>query len=526
MNAPKSEQRPPAVNRRRFLGAIGLGAAGAIAVRAPGGCAHAQATTPLGPPPGHFGRIFQFPSFAENTPAVTAALVELGAAGGLLDAHDPLERGPAALITDLSLSANNPNNPSMTAGATFMGQFMDHDITFDGVSRLGIATPPEQTRNARTAAFDLDSVFGGGPVVDPQLYDPADRVKLLVESGGRFEDLPRAADNSAIIADPRNDEHLVIAGLQAAFLLFHNRAVDLVRSRGVKDPAAIFAQARQFTTWHYQWLILHEFLPQFIGQPLVNEILNRGRLYYQPQGAAFIPVEFQAAAYRFGHSMVRPSYRPNLTGNDGAPFFAFVFDPAADGKADPDDMSGGVRARRRFVDWQTFFDFGDGEVKPNKRIDTKLSTPLFRLPLSSIASHDINDIPTSLAQRTLLRHLTWELPSGQAIARQMNAPLLSRADLAELRAFDVNFDAETPLFYYILKEAELIADGLTLGPVGGRIVGEVILGLLQLDPTSYLRSNPTWRPTLPSRYGAGEFRMVDFLTFAGVDPASRRASGR
>ena len=146
-----------------------------------------------------------------------------------------------------------------------------------------------------------------------------------------------------------------------------------------------------------------------------------------------MPVEFQAAAYRFGHSMVRPSYRANLAGDDGQPFFGFIFDPAQRRQADPDDLRGGARAPRRFVGWQTFFDFGDGEVKPNKRIDTKISTPLFNLPLGAIASHDP---PTALPQRNLLRHLTWSLPSGQAIAAAMGVTPLAPADLSELQPLD------------------------------------------------------------------------------------------
>jgi hypothetical protein len=231
-----------------------------------------------------------------------------------------------------------------------------------------------------------------------------------------------------------------------------------------------------------------------------------------------MPVEFQGAAYRFGHSMIRPSYRANMRGDNGGPFVGFIFDPAEAGKADPGDLRGGARAPRRFVGWQTFFDFGDGEVKPNKLIDTKLSTPLFNLPPAAIAQPGG---PTSLPQRTLLRHLTWELPSGQRIARHMGAPALAPRDLAELGGFGLGLDRETPLFYYVLKEAELMAGGRRLGPVGGRIVGEVFIALLQLDRTSYLARAPGWRPTLPARGGAGAFRMVDFLAFAGVDPASR-----
>jgi len=282
-------------------------------------------------------------------------------------------------------------------------------------------------------------------------------------------------------------------------------------------PQELFAEAQRIVRWHYQWLILHEFLPLFVGQPMVSSIMRRGPRFYRPRrGEAFIPVEFQGAAYRFGHSMVRPSYRANLAGDGGKAFFGMIFDPKATGP-DPDDLRGGFRAPRRFIGWQTFFDFGDGQVKPNKRIDTTVSTPLFDLPLGAIANHAP---PTVLAVRTLLRHVTWELPSGQSIARKFGVSALAPADLDELHRYGLGLERSTPLWYYVLKEAELVEDGLRLGPVGGRIVGEVIVGLLQSDPASYLAYDPSWRPSLPSR-ARGDFRMVDFLTFAGVDPKSR-----
>ncbi|MEP6893857.1 MAG: heme peroxidase family protein [Gaiellaceae bacterium] len=504
-------------SRKNFLGRAGIGA---VAI-APGGAllasesAQARTQQVNATTSNHFGRIFDdLRPFAPASPRIEAAMRELGKPGGLLDAKDPLEQGPIKLITDPSLSANNPNNPTHTAGTTFFGQFMDHDMTFDVGSTLGRPTPPESAVNGRTPAFDLDSVYGGGRVASPQLYDPADRAKLRIESGGLFEDLPRTADGTAVIGDPRNDEHLIIAGLQCAFILFHNKAVDLTGESGVDRR---FAEARRLTTWHYHWLIVHEFLPLFVGQEMVDDVLANGRRFYRPRDGAFIPVEFQGAAYRFGHSMVRPSYRANLAGDNGNPFFAFIFDPSATG-ADPSDLRGGARAPRRFVGWQTFFDFGDGQVKPNKLIDTKISTPLFDLPLGAIASHDL---PTALPQRTLLRQLTWQLPSGQELAKTMRLPALSPTDLSELSGDGLKLDRSTPLFYYVLKEAELMAAGLHLGPVGGRIVAEVIIGLLETDRASYLRAQPDWTPTLPSRFGAGQFRMVDFLTFAGVDPASR-----
>jgi hypothetical protein len=213
--------------------------------------------------------------------------------------------------------------------------------------------------------------------------------------------------------------------------------------------------------------------------------------------------------------MVRPSYRANFTSLAGQPFFGIIFDPAQENSSDPDDLRGGFRAPRRFIGWQTFFDFGDTNVRPNKLIDSKISTPLFDLPIAAIAS---GDAPTSLPQRNLLRQVTWQLPSGQSIAKRMNVPTLSGSDLAELKDFGLNLHESTPLWYYVLKEAEVMEKGIRLGPVGGRIVGEVIIGLLQLDRSSFMADEPNWQPTLPQRSGkiTGDFRMIDFLTFAGV----------
>jgi hypothetical protein len=527
----KNDNQTGGLTRRKFLGALGkgavaLGVPSVLAVHAAHGAQQSQQPRFV-IREDRFGRIFpQLSPFAEPSSKLEQALREIGKPGGILDAEDNLAAGPVALIVDPALNINNPNNDTHTAGTTFMGQFMDHDMTFDLTSRLGEATDPAASPNSRTPALDLDVVYGGGPIADPELYERVGRgrhpTKFKVESGALFEDLPRDG-GTAIIADPRNDENLMIAGLHAAFLLFHNKVVDLIannrvelvstRSRG-EEPDEVFRQARRLTTWHYQWMILHEFLPLFVGQEMVDNILRHGRKFYTPD-VAQIPVEFQGAAYRFGHSMVRPSYRANFTSLGGQPFFAMIFDPSQENNPDPDDLRGNTRAPRRFIGWQTFFDFGDGNLRPNKLIDTRISTPLFNLPLQAIPT---GDAPTSLPQRNLLRHVTWQLPSGQSIARHMRVPLLSTEDLKELKDFGQNLDESTPLWYYVLKEAQAIEKGLRLGPVGGRIVGEVIIGLLQLDRDSYLSDDPRWRPTLPTRSGqvTGDFRMIDFLNFAGV----------
>ena len=511
------------VSRRQFLKTLGTGAAVICAGTVAGVSSGYSAQAPDVTRPGNFGRMFRLPPFAPPTNAVRDALIEIGKAGGMMDAQDDLAAGPVALITESRLNLINQNNPTHSAGVTFFGQFLDHDMTFDPRSRLGFPTQPIISANARTPFFDLDSVYANGPGT-PELYDSNDPIKLRVESSGQFEDLPRdPTSKAAFIGDPRNDENLIIAGMHAAFLLFHNRAVNYVRENnpGIANEEA-FSQARRLTIWHYQWIILHEFLPSIAEEAVVKDVLANGRRYYNPLfDQEFVPVEFQII-YRFGHSMVRPSYRANLEGDNGGPFFAMIFDPMGEGMTDPVDLRGGARASRRFIGWQTFFDFGGAfttDMRPNKKIDTKISTPLFHLPLGTIPG---GTGPVSLMQRNLLRHLTWQLPSGQSIAREIGVQAIETADLAELSSISPSFVKSTPLLYYILKEAQIREGGLRLGPVGSRVVAEVFIGLLQLDPGFYLRVQPDWKPTLPTQ-GATEqsFRMADFLTFAGVDPTSR-----
>ncbi len=486
-------------------------------------------------PDNSFTRMFpELPPFAQPTDAVREQAKKLGEKGGVIDALDDLT-DPILSITDPLRSVNNPDNTNMTAGVTFFGQFLDHDVTLDPKSPLVEKSDPTRTTNFRTAAFDLDSMYGNGPQGSPELYDVSfGEIKLRVDplpgaeavsrNGAPRFDLPRDPNNNAFLGDSRNDEHVILAQLHTAFLRFHNAVVDHLR----KDPAnstrsaeQIFTMAQRQVRWHYQWIILHEFLPLTIGQARVNDILNKGLRFYDvgKRKDPLIPIEFSVAAYRFGHSQIRPSYRLNFgpSVTPPAPFFAFLFDDTQDpNDPDPNDLRGGKRAPRRFVDWQTFFNFGDGNFRPNKKIDGKLSTVLMLLPGSRGPAPGLpTDGVQSLPSRSLMRHVNAGLPSGQAIAKRIGVPALTSAQLDMLKPFDM--DKSTPLLFYIWKEAELMEKGLRLGPVGSRIVGEVFIGLLKADETSYLSTQPRWKPVLPSAR-RGDFRITDLLTFAGVVP--------
>jgi hypothetical protein len=575
------DQRP-GPSRRRLLaaaGAAGAGLAAASSGMLPGlgssaGAAVASRTpgrpeTPGAPADSQlFGRIFPgLPPFAEASERVRAALLEVGAQGGIMDAGDDLAAGPKNLIVDPTVNGNptaaspygtNPDNPTMTAGSTFVGQFTDHDLTFDQTSHLGVPQNPLISPNTRTPALDLDSVFGGGPGRRPDLYVPnpdgTAGPALKIGTGGVHEDVPRVPNGdgtyTALLGDPRNDENVMVAGLHAGHILFYNRVLSelgtlslrffpTARSADLSSSYTQFLIAREITLWHYQWLLVNEHLPQIAGQDVVSDVLARGNQFYRPPpGDAFLPIEFGAAAYRFGHSMVRPSYRANFTSGTGDstnpaadPFFGLVFDAtlpdfSAPVSYDRDDLLGGYPAPRRYVGWQTFFDLGDGQVKNNKKIDTTISSVMFTLPVPAIAPHT-QTAPTVLPQRNLLRQLTWSLPAGQAIAAAMGQDRLTPGDLADIGAIHAPFAASTPLWYYILAEARIAADGLTLGPVGGRIVTETLIGLLRADPASYLNLYPRFQPFLgtdltlgpsldPNITGNRAYTRAHFLHYAGV----------
>jgi hypothetical protein len=483
---------------------------------------------------------------------------------------------------------DDEENFGIPAGYTYLGQFIDHDITFDPASSLQSQNDPDALVDFRTPALDLDNLYGRGPADQPYMYEP-DGIHFafgreLTRNGQpskNQKDLLRTENTGrALIGDKRNDENVIVSQLQGVFLRFHNFVADTVLK---KSPTTPFEDIQRLVRWHYQWIVLHDFLPRIVGQEIVHSVLphlkksttiyeDRPELrFFNWKHDPFMPVEFSVAAYRFGHSMVRPIYRLNEALGKGAPqeevdrgvagrqfIFAAIQDQGLNGfRKFPDTWA---------IDWNLFFETkgkldspgnrGPGRVQPAYKIDTSLVNPLAFLPefsATNVAGGGLKPDPdghptpqlnaiSNLAHRNLLRGLSMGLPSGQTVARYMGLKPISDEDLkvgkanvdgitgnAAIKQFGNSFKDNAPLWFYILAEGQhqwveqtsrTAGDDAKnmvhtrLGPVGGRIVAEVLIGLMLGDRHSFLSQWPTWTPWFAN--GNGQFGMPELLTEIGL----------
>ena len=457
--------------------------------------------------------------------------------------------------------ADDEENPFIPAGYTYLGQFVDHDLTFDTHSIFDDPKSLERASNMRTPRFDLDNVYGRGPDDQPYLFqDTFDGTMLLgdaLENG--VKDVQRNAEGRAIIGDPRNDENAVVVQLQSAFIRFHNRMVARAVAAGLSGRAS-FLWAQTQTRQHYQRILLDDFLPR-IMDPTASTVapifssLSTGHpptlRLYDLDRPPYMPIEFSVAAYRFGHSMIRPGYRLSAAAGDvplAAPDKKRVF-------AIFDGEEGGLGGFKRlakgmWIDWSLFFAKGlapgarldNGPAAPNNakgvkrtqlayKIDTMVVTPVGTLP------HGVAFNPSSLALRNLMRGRDFGLPSGQAAAIQVGAPVLSEEQLSvrvdnefgdrkPTKDISSRFAGNAPLWFYILAEAEQevfkgvkatppkdpIELGSRLGPLGAAIVLETFVGLMMKDPESVLNPRAVWR----SINGKPTFSMEELFAEIGA----------
>jgi hypothetical protein len=433
------------------------------------------------------------------------------------------------------------------------------------------STVESRLRNARSPRFDLDSVYGGSPVgpgitadmvtVISGMRHPTHlnkmRVGTAIDPGpipdglDEHRDLPRyvqvqasvrdaalrAAQASmtpedfakfsaglpqrALIGDTRNDENLVVAQFHLSFLRFHNKAIDFLASHNT-GWIADFSSAQTLTRLHYQWLIVEGYLKGVCDPIVVDKVVTDRASHFFKFRAEFdarrqnsrlgnaLPLEFSAAGYRFGHSMVRAFYDYNK--NFGRPggilpnatlnlLFGFT---GGGGRLDANKKL----PKNWIMDWTRFtgvapHDATDGQpARVARKIDTALAPPLKTMVKEGNDETDVQlkELFKNLARRNLRRGYNLRLPTGQALHKHLkqngaveSAPIADVSTIftskPTLRDFLKNSQSKlferTPLWFYILAEAEK-GGGNKLGEVGSFLVASTFIGVLLADPDSAL----------------------------------------
>jgi Animal haem peroxidase len=497
--------------------------------------------------------------------------------------------------------ADEDENVLLPSAYTYFGQFVDHDITLDKTSVGEQEADPDAIDNFRTSALDLDCVYGNGPGGDVILYDEnykfrpsSHRIGPVPPATGPGSvrtqfDHRRDQTGTALIGDPRNDENTIVAQIHQSFTMLHNKIMDtpalMAGIDAKKNKSEAFRRAARLARWHYQWVVVNDYLKRICMPEIYDDIITanrspRLRLYPKSADVAaypYMPIEFAGAAYRFGHSMVRPSYAlndkvgtqaPNASGKTRIPIFSDGADPLGD-----------LRGFRRIndewgIDWGYFLDLkgkapatqvGTGTLQPAYRIDALLVDPLQMLVNPDLLPRPPRE--RNLAFLNLLRGSRLRLPTAEQIGDAMNIGSFAAARFPMLTSDEIfsagsrnspapNLDAghpgleevrvkrrplvdqfqdNTPLWYYILREAEHygtwqpgntratpwkdrgktdIFGGHHLGPIGSTIILETFLGLLLGDPGSYIHQ-AGWRPMAPiAGADPDKFELKDLISFA------------
>lgn len=436
----------------------------------------------------------------------------------------------SAMATEEALTRARDDS-RMPAGYTYLAHLLAHDLTFDKTQGMpGATMQVELLENARTPFVDLESVYGRGPAGGDEALYESDGVRLKLGAvkgarGVKWNDLPRRSDGSAIIVDERNDENLTTAQTLVAFLQFHNKVAGFF-DPGSSGAKAMFAEVRACVVQHLQSIVLHDLLWRLVPDGTYHDVMSNGRKIFCPNGLRegerpALPIEFALAAFRLGHSMVRSSYRWN-DAKQNVPLYRLF-------ELTGRNSSTGFEALAEewIIDWHNFYDFSmiEGaqrrkEINFSRKIDTRITSHLGRLPAGERAHGE----PPNLAARDLLRGRCFNLPSGQQAARQcyrdygVYVGCLTVDEIcavAEQATRDVlvkhSLHERTPLWFYILAESEVEQNGERLGRLGGRIVMEVLHGLIEFTPNSILR-DARWRPTLPAIRN-DMYSMPDLLHF-------------
>ncbi|KPW47384.1 hypothetical protein ALO95_200438 [Pseudomonas syringae pv. antirrhini] len=479
-------------------------------------------------------------------------------------------------LADAMTRPGDDIDSDIPAGFTYLAQFVDHDLTRDRTD-VPFGTPvtdPGQLEQARSPALDLDSLYGNGPIVDPQFYledgihiktgqtsaSPPDDIANIsldhfdLHRRGASATEPKEA-RSAQIPDPRNDENLAVAQTHLAFIRFHNNVCNRLANDGLPS-AMIFERARELVVKHYQWMLRTDFLPRIVDPAIVDDVFTNGRKVFEVDGVGFptMPLEFSVGAYRLGHSMIRELYDWNAVfgfngrfPRQGTLLNLFRFSGTSGNLNPSSDVNNPVEgtldrlATNWIADWTRLFDFkadGTPELEPEEGavlnfahpIDIRLTDPLKNLPLGSFGARTPNaTVPPeqmNLAFRNLARARMVGLATGQEVAAHIATKVNGVTTLTREQIIGNDLDAltdeqkeelavSTPLWFYVLREASLnLAAGAgtgRMGAVGGRIIAEVFHRAMEGGDVSIIR-DPTFVPSFGKLVGV--FRMTDLLQVA------------
>ena len=430
---------------------------------------------------------------------------------------------------------NMPADSNIPSGYTCLGQFIAHEITFDKTTTLpAIESDPHSWRSPQ---LDLDSLYGN--VEDPHdveaFYDQQNPARLkvgLTHPQPRLNkvfdhDLPRDGSGKALIGDARNDENIAIAQIHLAFIKFHNKIVESLENPN-DAPEVIRSRAREKVVNCFHSIILNDFLPRLLDEPTLQRVKDSRAEFFTGKIAneVFMPLEFSAAAFRFGHSIVRSSYQWNAYHSDEisvparlrqlldqTEFSGSIGKPGGNLAIDSDWI----------IDWRRFFDFSSLGY-PAPKTDTNKAGKIdrvFNLHLEKLPGFPHNGLSLDLQPimvRNLLRGLALDLPGGEQVANKIRQGSALRPDqLADDSEPEIKelldsplLKGQTPLYYYILREAELNG-GEKLGEVGSYIVAQTLIGLMQASKNAAFNST-----------SMEQFRMIHLLHQADVvDPVGR-----
>ena len=419
--------------------------------------------------------------------------------------------------TDADTEPDPEENPGIPAAYTYLGQFVDHDLTFDPISHLRATLTGAQLRalvDFRTPRFDLDNLYGRGPDDQPYMYRKDGIRMLLGESmSGKPYDpgavqLPRGPSGRALIGDPRNDENRIVAQLHAIFLRFHNRVVQ--KMGGTRHVS--FREARDQVRWHYQWILVNDFLPTILEEQTYQSVFPDpygpvpGIPRLRENDLELMPVEFSVAAYRFGHSMIRPQYRLNPTIE--RPIFSELPDatiPLIWGDSAPSRPAGPST--------------GSSSSTSAGMPGVSRSCPTRSIPLwctrSATCPPRSPGIRRCLALRNLERGTAFQLPSGQQVARALGmspipdeelmiGPATAGGARKPMTEVAPGFAGNAPLWAYILSEAQVMSWKNASGPVSDQTPSgsdrwEAGWSPRSSPPCSAATTRPTFTPNPGSR---------------------------